>query len=125
MSLTQQRFFFFYLGHLILRICCNKIKILKVRCSFLLSISNAFMILLFDIVLYRNKLCCEHLIILTSNFQTFFFYLGFFSQTFANHRTAGKGGRHFFNSSLPFPSASQALRYWPDDYCGELTSAHS
>ena len=31
----------------------------------------------------------------------FFFYLGFLSQPFTNHRTAGEGGGHFFNSSLP------------------------
>ena len=31
----------------------------------------------------------------------FFFYLGFLSRTFMNHRTAGEGGGHFFNSSLP------------------------
>ena len=55
----------------------------------------------------------------------YLFYLGFLSQkTFTNHRTAGEGGGHFFNSSLPLPSASQTLRHWPDDYCRELTSAH-
>ena len=30
----------------------------------------------------------------------YIFYLGFISQTFTNHRTAGEGGEHFFNSSL-------------------------
>ena len=41
-----------------------------------------------------------------------FFYLGFLSQiTFMNHRAAGEGGGHFFNSSLPLPSASEALRH--------------
>ena len=30
-----------------------------------------------------------------------FFYLGFLSQPFTNHRTAGEGGGQFFNSSLP------------------------
>ena len=39
----------------------------------------------------------------------FFFNLGFLSRTFTNHRTAGEG--HFFNSSLPLPPASQALRH--------------
>ena len=56
---------------------------------------------------------------------SFFFYLGFLSRTFTNHRTAGEGGGHLFNSSLLLPPASQALRHWPGDYCGELTSAHS
>ena len=31
----------------------------------------------------------------------FFFYLGFLSRTFTNHRTAREGGGHFFSSSLP------------------------
>ena len=40
--------------------------------------------------------------------QLIFFYWGFLSQPFMNHRTAGEGGGHFFNSSLPLPLASQA-----------------
>ena len=40
-----------------------------------------------------------------------FFYLGFLSQPFMNHRTVGEGGGHFFNSSLPLPPASQTLRH--------------
>ena len=55
----------------------------------------------------------------------FFFYLGFLSRTFTNHRTTGEGGGHFFNSSLPLPPASQTFRHQPGDYCRELTSAHS
>ena len=55
----------------------------------------------------------------------FFFYLGFLSQTFTFHGTAGEGGGFLFNSSLPLPPASQALRHQPGDYCRELTSAHS
>ena len=42
---------------------------------------------------------------------TFFFYLGFFSRTFTIHRTVAEGGSYLFNSSLPFPLASQALRH--------------
>ena len=41
----------------------------------------------------------------------FLFYLGFLSRTFTNHRTAGEGGGHFFNSSLPLPPALQTLRH--------------
>ena len=41
----------------------------------------------------------------------FFFYLDFLSRPFTNHRTAGEGGGHFFNSSLPLPPASQTLRH--------------
>ena len=54
----------------------------------------------------------------------FYFYVGFLSQTFTNHRAAGEGGGHFINSSLPLPPASQTLRHQPGDYCRELTSAH-
>ena len=43
--------------------------------------------------------------------DSFFFYLGFLSRTFANHRTAGEVGGHFFNSSLPLPHAPQTLRH--------------
>ena len=41
----------------------------------------------------------------------FFFYVGFLSRTFTNHKTAGEGGGHFFNSSLPLPLTSQTLRH--------------
>ena len=40
-----------------------------------------------------------------------FFYLRFLSRAFTNHRTAGEGGGHSFNSSLPLPLASQTLRH--------------
>ena len=32
----------------------------------------------------------------------FFFYLGFLSQTFTNHRTAGEGGGHFTTTYTRF-----------------------
>ena len=54
----------------------------------------------------------------------FFFYLGFLSRTFTIHGTAGEGGGYLFNSSLPLPPASQALRHWPGNYCRGLASAH-
>ena len=56
--------------------------------------------------------------------STSFFLSRFFSQSFTNHRTAGEGGGHFFNSSLPFPPASQTRRHQLGDYLRELTSAH-
>ena len=37
------------------------------------------------------------------------FFLGFLSRTFVSHRTAGEGGGHLFNSSLPLPAASDTL----------------
>ena len=49
---------------------------------------------------------------------------GFFLfPTFTVHMTAGKGGRHLFNSSLPLPPTSEAFRDCPGDYCRGLTSA--
>ena len=54
----------------------------------------------------------------------FSFDLGFPPRPFTNHRTAGERARHFFNSSLPHPPASQTLRHQPGNYCRELTSAH-
>ena len=47
----------------------------------------------------------------TKNVNNFFFYLGFLSQPFTNHRTAGEGGEHSFNSSLPLSPTSQTLRH--------------
>ena len=44
-------------------------------------------------------------------FFFFFLYLGFLSRTFTIHGTAGEGGGYLFNSSLPLPPASQALRH--------------
>ena len=41
----------------------------------------------------------------------FFFYLGFLSRPFTNHRIAGEGEGHFNNSSLSLPPTSQALRH--------------
>ena len=42
---------------------------------------------------------------------SFFFYLGFLSQTFTIRRKAGEWGGYFFNSPLPLPPASQTLRH--------------
>ena len=54
----------------------------------------------------------------------FFFYVGFHSRTFTNHKTAGEGGGYFITSSLSLPPASQTLRHWQGDYCRELSSAY-
>ena len=44
--------------------------------------------------------------------KSFFFSIWvFLSRTFTNHRTAGEGRGHFFNSTLPFPPALQTLRH--------------
>ena len=69
------------------------------------------------------------LVLQSQVFRISFFYLTnrisfFFQITFTNHRTAGEGGGHNFNSSLRLPSASQSLRHQPGDYCRKLTSAH-
>ena len=54
---------------------------------------------------------------------SFFFYRGFLSRPFSNHRTAGERSGYICNSSLPLPPASHTLRHQPGDYCRELTSA--
>ena len=54
-----------------------------------------------------------------------FHYVGFQSGTFTFHRASGKGGRYLFNSSLPRPRASQALRYQPGNYWTKLTCIHN
>ena len=50
------------------------------------------------------------------------FYLGFPSQTFTIHRTAGKGTGYIFNSFLTFPHISQVLRHYLGDCCREFAS---
>ena len=70
--------------------------------------------------MHQNSFFTEHLFL----YFYFFFCLGFPSQPFTNHRTAGEGGGHYFNSSLPLPSASHTLRCQLGDYCRELTSVH-
>ena len=40
-----------------------------------------------------------------------FFYQGFLSQAFTNHRTAGEGDGFFSNSTLSLPPASETLKY--------------
>ena len=54
----------------------------------------------------------------------FFFYLGFLSQPFTNHNTAGQEGGHLFNTSLLLTPVSQTLRHYASDYCREITSVH-
>ena len=54
-----------------------------------------------------------------------FFYLGFLSQIFTIHRTAGEVGGYFFISFLPLPLASQTFRHWPSYRCREPTSVQS
>ena len=41
--------------------------------------------------------------------QYYVFLSGFLSRPFTNHRTAGEGGGHVFNFSLPLPPASRTL----------------
>ena len=50
--------------------------------------------------------------------------LVFHSRTFSIHMAAEEGERYLFNSSLPFPPATQTLRHQPGDCCRELTSSH-
>ena len=74
--------------------------------------------------LNRNKLAARYFSLAFLGHTTAFFLFEF-SRTFTYHRTAGKGEDYFFNSTLPLPPASQALRHYLGDYCRELTSTHS
>ena len=76
-----------------------------------------------DIILKRNKITILSQF-LVKNLKLFF-WGGFLSRTFTNHRTTGEGEGYFINSSLPLPPTSQTLRHYPGNYCRELTSAHS
>ena len=53
-------------------------------------------------VWYPNAMPCFS----GKNNLNLFFLSGFLSRPFTNHRTAGEGDGHFFNSSLPLPPAS-------------------
>ena len=46
-----------------------------------------------------------------NSMRNLFFYVGFLSETFTNHRTVKEGRGHFINSSLSLPPASQTLRH--------------
>ena len=49
-----------------------------------------------------------------NDLQIFFFFsiwVFYHDHSRITHRTAGEGGGHFFNSSLPLPPASQTLRH--------------
>ena len=70
-------------------------------------------ILMYKVKPFLNKalsldICYWHI-----HLNYFLSYLGFLSQTFTIHRTAGEGDGYLFNSSLPLPLASQTLRYQP------------
>ena len=60
---------------------------------------------------YPDHCPCRHYEFYISQLGCFFFYRSFLSRPFTNHRTAGEGGRHFFNSLLPLPPALQTLRH--------------
>ena len=71
-----------------------------------------------------NKLTILHLSTsLSAIIPFFFFYLGSLPRKFTNHRTLGKGGGYFSDSSLPLPSTSQKIKHRVGDYCREFTSA--
>ena len=66
---------------------------------------HLLMLLLYDMIFHNWECPLQNMFF--SRF--FFFYLGFLSRPFTNHRTAGEGGGHFFNSSPALPPASQTL----------------
>ena len=82
-------------------ICRNVIPLSRISKSFLLVIE-----LLLILIPCVNALRFNGFVSVNIYVNVFFFYLGFLSRTFSNHRTAGEGGGHFFNSSLPLSPAS-------------------
>ena len=63
------------------------------------------------VVLETASLNVRHVQIMKYSEQKYFFYLAFLSKTFKNHRAAGKGGWHLFNSSLHLSPVSQTLSH--------------
>ena len=62
----------------------------------------------------EKKIICKEMAALEAfrcPLPVYFFLSGFSLRTLTNHWTAGEGGWHFFNSSLPLPPASQTLRH--------------
>ena len=104
-------------------------QFLKERFCFLtISVENkggSYWLILYIVPNFAKTCCFPVIIILDIKCSIFFFYQGFLSRTFTNHRTAGEGRRHFINSSLPIQPALQTLRHQPGDYCRDFTSPHS
>ena len=78
------------------------------RCFFhvTLNIYFGFVVIRFPLLSVLEKRKQENF---GSKFILLFFFLGFLSRTFTNHKTEGKRGGYFFNSSLPLSTASQTL----------------
>ena len=96
----------------LLKPCCNYsfqvsiiFGLLKKVINFALETSGKIQILIYPRTM--NILFCK----VSKFWNIFFFYLGFISRTFTNHRTAGKWAGYFFNSSVPLSPASQTLRH--------------
>ena len=107
---------------------CNQNKIfinsllLEVICIIILICKQSM-----NILNKRNILVCNKNTLLSQCFRrvkVIFSYLGFHSQTFTNHKTAGERGGYLFNSFLPLTPASQTFRHFAANYCRDLTSAH-
>ena len=76
--------------------------------------------ILVNVIFASNEIRLKKLLL-----SNVFFLSGFSFTNIHYHRTAGERGGYLFNSSLPLPLASQALRHQPGDYCRQRTSAHS
>ena len=102
------------------------LQMLGLRCIFFsFTQLNKRRIFLFrkKIYLFRKKNKVRFLNSFVSK-KIFFFYLGFLSQPSTNHRTAGEGGGHFFNSSLPLPPTSQTLTHYSQAITAESSPLH-
>ena len=105
--------FYFFLCAMIFRLNNLKLRYCwKIFCNVYLYILCLF-VGYEAIHIHVTTFSLTHSLVLTNHtkaYNRFFFYLGFLSWTFTNHRSAGEGGGHFFISSLPLPPASQTLR---------------
>ena len=108
---------------------CYFLSIIVLRSGrFLLYVTASGKYSILDVlILFSNSflgIVIAQLICIVVSVFFLFFLSGFSFTTIYESQNCREGGRHFFNSSLPFPPASQTLRHYPGDYCRELTPAH-
>ena len=92
--------------HLCQSLFFNKVAGLRPKTLLKKGVWNRCFPMNFDKFL-RTPFFVEHLLF----FLFLFFYLGFLSQPFTNHRTTREGSGHFFNSSLLIPPTSRTLKH--------------
>ena len=115
-----------YIGYSKIQYCCNALLGPSSPSTSLWNKFSKIYNILTVFVFFRESLdlCLELIYVmyhkLTLGRLIFFFFSIwiFVSQTFTNHRTAGEGGEHFFNSSLAVPDFTTTdyhYHYLPTD----------